>query len=115
VVGLLVWHTQWQSGVEWPPGYGFLSQLPRWIPLLVVIAVYALLALPIGAGRRTALYYANGGRRHGWADAWSGLLWIALVAVALVTAWSLLPQLQGLLRELFHWPEPMRTWTVGWT
>ncbi len=35
---------------------------------------------------------------HGWADAWSGLLWFALVAVLLLGAWYVLPQLQELLR-----------------
>jgi len=112
VAALLVWRTYAAPGFYWPPGHGHFAHLPRWLPLLAVIAIYALLALPIGAGRRTALYYANGGRRHGWADAWSGLLWIALVTVALVAAWTSLPQLQDVLHQVFGWPQP--GWTIGW-
>ncbi|HTQ35855.1 MAG TPA: PspC domain-containing protein [Steroidobacteraceae bacterium] len=99
VAAVMVWHTYMPPGY-WPPAHGYLAHLPRWMALLAVVAIYALLALPIGAGRRTALYYANGGHQHGWADAWSGLLWIALVAVALVAAWAWLPQLQDVLHQL---------------
>lgn len=113
VAAILVWHVVGQPGFEWPHGHANLAHLPRWIPLVAVIAIYALLALPIGAGRRTALYYTNGGHSHGWADAWSGLLWIALVAVALVGAWMALPQLQEFLRHVLGWHGP--TWAAQWT
>ena len=66
--------------------------------MVAILAIYALLAIPIGAGRRASLYYANGGRLHGWADAWSGLLWLALVAVMLLGGWYALPGVQDLLR-----------------
>jgi hypothetical protein len=69
--------------------------------------------LPIGAARKTAQYYANGGRAHGWADAWSGLLWIALVAVVLIAAWAALPQLQEFLRDALGLNA--RTWAMQWT
>lgn len=83
----------WGSWGQWP-------QFPRWVLLLLLLVIYAVIALPIGAGRRAALYYANGGRLHGWADAWSGLLWLALVAILLVSAWWVLPQLQELLQHV---------------
>lgn len=116
VAVVVVWHTfgpYGPHGFHWAPGPGYLGHLPRWIPLIAVIAVYALLALPIGAGRRAAMYYANGGRPHGWADAWSGLLWVALVALLAVAAWAILPQLQELFRDVFGWPLPART--VSWS
>lgn len=115
VAAIVAWHMHLhlQPGANWLHGHEHLAQLPRWIPLIAVFAIYALLALPIGAGRRAALYYANGGRSHGWADAWSGLLWIALVAVLLVAAWTAMPQLQAILHDLFDWPAA--THIVTWS
>lgn len=112
VAAIMVWSSLGQPGFDWPHGHGNLAHLPRWIPLVAAIAIYGLLALPIGAGRRAALYYANGGRAHGWADAWSGLLWIALVAALLVGAWATLPQLQDLMRHVIGRPVPI--WTMHW-
>jgi hypothetical protein len=106
VAAFLAWRLWNQPAMHWPPASMHLAQLPHWLPLVAVIAVYALFALPIGAGRRAAAYYANGGRHGGWADAWSGLLWLALVALVLVAAWNALPQLQMLLQDLLRWPSP---------
>ena len=80
-------------------GWHEYSTAPHWVALIAIIAVYALLAIPLGSARRAALYYTNGGRHHGWADAWSGLLWAALVAVLLLAAWFAMPQLQEMLQE----------------
>ncbi len=112
VAAIMVWHTLGEPGFNWQYDHQHVH-LPRWIALVAVLAIYALLALPIGAGRKTALYYANGGRAHGWADAWSGLLWIALVVVVLIAGWAALPQLQEFLREIFGWPAP--AWVMHWT
>ncbi|MEO8315871.1 MAG: PspC domain-containing protein [Pseudomonadota bacterium] len=99
-VAYVAWQGWYLMGLShWPPGIerGY-DEIPRWAAMVAIGAVYALLALPIGAARRASLYYANGGRLHGWADAWSGLLWLALVAVLLLAAWYALPQLQDLLQ-----------------
>jgi len=86
---------------SWPPGmFHSHPDIPFWLAMVAVLAMYALIAIPIGAGRRASLYYANGGRLHGWADAWSGLLWLAIVAVILLFALYQLPQLQDLLRYI---------------
>jgi len=86
---------------NWPPGlFHRHPDVPFWLAMVAVVALYALIALPIGAGRRASLYYANGGRLHGWADAWSGLLWLAIVAVLMLSALYQLPQLQELLRDI---------------
>jgi hypothetical protein len=87
-----------------PPDWFIEGDVPRWVAVAALVAVYALLALPIGAARRAALYYANGGHHHGWADVWSGLLWIAVVAVLALTAWHLLPHLQDVLRHEMYGP-----------
>jgi hypothetical protein len=81
---------------HWP------AELPRWIALVAVVAVYALIALPLGAARRASLYYANGGRLHGWADAWSGLLWLAIVCTALWATWTFAPWTSEVLRNLLQ-------------
>jgi phage shock protein PspC (stress-responsive transcriptional regulator) len=111
VAVFMVWHNYEHTGFDWPHGpWG--HHLPLWVPLVVMLVVYALLALPIGAGRRAAVYYANGGRHYGWAAAWSGLLWLALVALLLATAWMAMPQLRDMLHDVLDWPE--RTWVAGW-
>lgn len=74
------------------------------------MAIYVVLALPISAGRRTALYYANGGQAHGWADAWSGLLWLALVGLIMVGAWLAMPHLQDFLQHITG--GPAQTWVT---
>jgi phage shock protein PspC (stress-responsive transcriptional regulator) len=104
IAALVVWLGWHHVAMDyWPPGpWQYHADFPRWIALAAIIAAYALLAIPIGAGRRAAMYYANGGRRHGWADAWSGLLWIMLVAVLVLVAWHELPQLDDLLRGHAH-------------
>jgi hypothetical protein len=95
------WVYRFGDGGAWPAGaFHFNNSIPYWVALAAVIAVFALLAIPLSAGRRAARWYANGGRRHGWADAWSGLLWLAVVAVILLAAMYQLPQLQWLLRSL---------------
>jgi phage shock protein PspC (stress-responsive transcriptional regulator) len=86
---------------HWP------HDLPRWAALIAIFAMYLLIALPIGAARRASLYYANGGRLHGWADAWSGLLWVALVAVIVWMAWHLTGWLPQLLQQLHHHAAPV--------
>jgi len=105
VAAFMVWHSFDYTGSFWPREHWHPGSVPLWVPLVVVFVVYALLALPIGAGRRAALYYANGGRHHGWAEAWSALLWVALVVLLLAAAWALIPQLQQMLRNALDWLE----------
>jgi phage shock protein PspC (stress-responsive transcriptional regulator) len=104
IAAVMMWQSWHLAGFQgWPPGgWQGHADFPRWIALAAIVAVYAMFAIPIGAGRRAALYYANGGRLHGWADAWSGLLWIALVAVVLLVAWYAMPQLHDLLQHELH-------------
>jgi hypothetical protein len=95
-----IWWSYERGGMgAWPPGmFHGDPDIPRWVAYAAVVAVYAFIAIPIGAGRRAALYYANGGSVHGWAHAWAGMLWVAIVAVLFLIAMYQLPQLQ----ELWH-------------
>jgi hypothetical protein len=61
----VLWPSYRNSGIDVAPGVWDVRDMPRWLPVIALIAAYALLALPIGAGRRAAVYYANGGRMHG--------------------------------------------------
>jgi tellurite resistance protein TehA-like permease len=101
---LAVWwaYPHVQIGGWQHPDWLIAGEVPRWVAIAALIAVYALLALPIGAVRRATLFYANGGRPHGWANLWSGLLWIAVVAVLLLAAWNLMPQLQDAVRNSLY-------------
>lgn len=100
---LSLWSSHHYGLWVWPNGiFPGDMYMPRWVAAIAIMAIYALLAIPLGASRRAALYYANGGALHGWADAWSGLLWVALVAVLLLVAWHQLPLLQDLLRQVTH-------------
>ena len=96
------WATQHMHIGVWPHGEWFsgVPDVPRWLAIVALLLVYALIALPIGAARKASLYYANGGRLHGWADAWSGLLWLAVVAVLLLAAWQFMPHLHEMLRHV---------------
>lgn len=74
--------------------------LPTWVQALVLLLAYAVIALSVGAGRRMALYYANGGSRFGWADMWSGVIWLASAALLLWALTLALPELRQLLEQL---------------
>ena len=82
-------------------GWGVQAlQLPTWIAALGLLLAYAVVAVPVGAGRRMALYYANGGSRFGWADLWSGVIWLASAALLLWALNQALPELRQLLEQL---------------
>jgi phage shock protein PspC (stress-responsive transcriptional regulator) len=94
----------------WPPGmFHGDPDIPHWVAFAAVVAVYAFVAIPISAGRRAALHYANGGSTHGWAHAWAGMLWVAIVAVLLLIAMYQLPQLQDLWRSITGAPHTALT------
>lgn len=83
------------------PSWGLASSgLPTWLPVLVLLLAYAVVALPLGAGHRMALYYANGGSRFGWADMWSGVIWLATAALLLWALHQALPEVRELIDQL---------------
>jgi phage shock protein PspC (stress-responsive transcriptional regulator) len=102
VAGIAFWHMHMTFGDgQWPHGiHGWHSGPPHWIAIVALIALWALIAMPLAAGRRAALFYANGGRAHGWADAWAGLLWCAMVFALVWIAWQFLPGVQDALYNL---------------
>jgi hypothetical protein len=121
VVMYSIWWGYRHGGMgAWPPGvFHGDPDIPRWVAFAAVVAVYAIVAIPIGAGRRAALYYANGGNIHGWAHAWAGMLWFAIVAVLFLVAIYQLPQLQDVLRSITgssHQAWSVQHWLpAGWS
>jgi phage shock protein PspC (stress-responsive transcriptional regulator) len=102
---IAVWNMHGVFGLDaWPHGHqDWANGPPRWVAIVAVAAVWMLFGIPIGAGRRASLYYANGGRLHGWADALSGLLWFLLVWAMIIFAWQFLPGVQEAVRDLLAW------------
>jgi hypothetical protein len=102
LAGIAFWHMHMATGDwRWPHGHhDWTSGPPHWVAILALLAIWSLIAMPLAAGRRAALYYANGGRAHGWADAWAGLLWCAMVFALIFFAWQFLPGVQDALRNL---------------
>ena len=92
-VAALFGHRDWLGVHYW-------TGLPGWVLAVALLMLYGLLEMPVRAGRRAAAYYANGGHRHGWADMWSGLLWLTLTAALLWAAYWGVPGLHDLLRQL---------------
>jgi len=74
--------------------------VPNWVAVLVLLLIYAAVALPVGAGHRMALYYANGGSRFGWADMWSSVIWLATAALLLWGLAQAAPELRQLMEQL---------------
>lgn len=83
--------------------------LPNWTAILLLLLAYAIASVPLGAGRRLALYYANGGSRHGWADLWSGTIWVATTLLLLWALHTASPELRQLFDQWllqFNQPGP---------
>ncbi|MEO8308872.1 MAG: PspC domain-containing protein [Pseudomonadota bacterium] len=103
VGGIAFWHMHNTFGDgHWRHGHGWVSGPPHWLAIVAIIAIWSLIAMPLAAGRRAALYYANGGRPHGWADAWAGLLWCAILFALVYFAWQFLPGVQEALQNLLN-------------
>jgi len=88
VTGTAVQHWDWS-----------MAGAPMWLPVLALLLAYGLIALPVGAGRRMALHYANGGQRYGWADMWSGIIWLGTVALLLRGLHEAVPELRQLFEQ----------------
>ncbi len=81
VAVFVLWHSYRHVGIDLAPGDWDVGDMPRWLPILALIAVYALLALPIGAGPAPRCTTPTAAACMAGLDAWSGLLWIAIVAI----------------------------------
>ncbi|MEY4761691.1 MAG: Phage shock protein [Pseudomonadota bacterium] len=106
-LGLLASHlgvgdwSQWQMphGMQ---GWSFELHHGRWAPVIVLVVVYFLIALPLGMARRGARRHAQGGNRHGLATGLDRLLWIGLVLLLAWAIWNEAPWVVDRLRELIE-------------
>ncbi|HWN06808.1 MAG TPA: PspC domain-containing protein [Steroidobacteraceae bacterium] len=74
--------------------------VPTWAAILALIAVYAMVTVPLRAVRH-ASYEALGPRR-GWFVFWDGVLWLALVILAWWAAANYVPGVSDFFQHLFH-------------
>ena len=117
-LGLLVSHLGLGEWNRWPMQnglHGWTLELDhgRWAPVLVLLVVYLLLALPLGMARRGARRHAEGGAGRGIATQLDRLLWIGLVVLLV---WALVNQAPWILDRLQELVEghgaPMHTVTL---
>ena len=81
-------------------GWSLPLDVPPWAAVVAVVAVYAMVTLPLRAVRY-ASYEALGPGR-GWFVFWDGVLWLALVVLAWWFAANYVPGVSDFFRDLFH-------------
>jgi phage shock protein PspC (stress-responsive transcriptional regulator) len=81
-------------------GWSLPVGVPAWAAILALIAVYAMITVPLRAVRY-ASYEALGPRR-GWFVFWDGVLWLALVILAWWAAAHYVPGVSDFFQHLFH-------------
>ena len=81
-------------------GWGLPAGVPAWAGILALVAVYAIVTVPLRAARY-ASYEALGPRR-GWFVFWDGVLWVALVILAWWAAAHHVPGVSEFFQHLFH-------------
>ena len=71
VIMYSIWWSYRHGGMDaWPPGmFHGDPDIPRWIAFAAVVAVYAIVAIPIGAGRRADAIFINETERDHMCDA----------------------------------------------
>src|SRR5688572_8101333 len=79
-------------------GWSLPAGVPAWAAILALIAVYALVTVPLRAARY-ASYEALGPRR-GWFVFWDGVLWLALVILAWWAAAHYVPGVSDFFQHL---------------
>ena len=81
-------------------GWSLPLGVPPWTAILVLIAVYAMVTVPLRAVRYAS--YEAFGPRRGWFVFWDGVLWLALVILAWCIAARYVPGVSEFFQDLFH-------------
>ncbi len=81
-------------------GWRLPIDVPPWAAILAVVAVYAIVTVPLRAVRY-ASYEALGSRRR-WFVFWDGVLWLALVILAWWIAARYVPGVSDFIQDLLH-------------
>jgi phage shock protein PspC (stress-responsive transcriptional regulator) len=76
------------------------DDIPFWVGILVLVAVYHAVAWPLHFARRRAAYYSLGGPRHGLIEAWNGALSVTFGIVAVWVAYHYIPEVREIIRAL---------------
>ena len=83
------------------------DDVPLWVGIVVLVIVYQAIAWPLHMLRRSS-YYMIGGAYHGTVAAFDGLLSLAFVLAGLWAAFTYLPEVRELLRQI---PDIVRSFT----
>ena len=84
-------------------GWPFFPGLPRWIGVLVLIALFQFLVMPLRIARR-ASYGSWYGPYSAWPAMWYGIVWIAMLLVGLWLADLYIPGVHEFLLDLNFGP-----------
>ncbi len=81
-------------------GWHLPLDVPPWTAILVLVAAYAVVAVPLRAIRYAS--FESLGRHRGWFVFWDGVLWFALVILAWWVAANYIPGVREFFHDLFH-------------
>jgi phage shock protein PspC (stress-responsive transcriptional regulator) len=81
-------------------GHALPDDIPFWVGILVLVCVYHAVAWPLHFARRRAAYYALGGQRHGFIEAWDGLLSLTFGILVVWMAYRYIPEVREVINTL---------------
>jgi phage shock protein PspC (stress-responsive transcriptional regulator) len=77
-------------------GWSLPPDVPVWAAILIACALYLVVVSPLHAARNAARH------AHGWYAAWDGVLWLAIIGVAIWMASSHGPEIRDALHRFFQ-------------
>jgi phage shock protein PspC (stress-responsive transcriptional regulator) len=79
-------------------GWWWPHDIPWWLGIVILVALYRVIAVPLRQARHAAYYGAP--FAHGWIALWGALVWLALVGFLSWLAWQHWGDVQEFLQQL---------------